>query len=586
MKPKALTIALIIGLIITTFPIFTALSNAATGNWTLINDGRGVKAYADLKEYFWQKNASMPPNGQYDIIGLHRLVKTGTTTKGVIFILNGLSGSGELSLSNPPQDNWVKNETSSQSIYWANRDFDVYSLDWRTHSVPLSLNGSYLNASQLGFMANWGWDQYISDIKEAVAKTKEISGANKIFFVAYGEGGAAAMNYATLYQSDLRGIVLEDAVLYGTVGSPVAIKRGNETNTYNLTQQLSTMNTFGNWSTEFLSGGGVMGANNSVLNPGDPIVNATPPINPVTRLPWANVTEWWSFIIQTSGVSNLNGGYGNVTTILNAFARNDRFYPARLKLESAAMADWVNCPYLTNDYDDNYSKINVPMLAYAGGKYSNSSGKFQFVNGIANSDFTNIMLPNYGLADLVYGTYSVRDVSQPALDWMSSRYLSPAVLASMSNPSLLTGQTAIVYALASGGIPPYTYQWYEGTNALPGQTNAQLTVTKTTPGTYTFYCNSLDAERTTSVSNTVTLSVALAPTPTPTSTPRPPTKTPTPTPAIPTPTITPTVTPMTRQSPTPQPSTGLPSETSYAVAAIAVIIIVAALGLALKKRAK
>ena len=54
-----------------------------------------MKAYPDLEEYVWQKNASMPPNGQYDKIGLHRIVKTGIAAKGVVFMVPGRTYSGE-----------------------------------------------------------------------------------------------------------------------------------------------------------------------------------------------------------------------------------------------------------------------------------------------------------------------------------------------------------------------------------------------------------------------------------------------------------------------------------------------------------
>jgi hypothetical protein len=62
---------------------------------------RGLKAYPDLMETVWQKNASAPPNGPFDIIGLHRVVKTGIPV-GVLFICPGTWGSGEQLISNPP----------------------------------------------------------------------------------------------------------------------------------------------------------------------------------------------------------------------------------------------------------------------------------------------------------------------------------------------------------------------------------------------------------------------------------------------------------------------------------------------------
>ncbi len=81
-------------LILSTMQEFLPRTLAATDSgWTLTSNGRGVKAYPDLREYVWQKNASMPPNGPYDKIGLHRLVKIGVPLKGVIFVCPGTYAS-------------------------------------------------------------------------------------------------------------------------------------------------------------------------------------------------------------------------------------------------------------------------------------------------------------------------------------------------------------------------------------------------------------------------------------------------------------------------------------------------------------
>jgi hypothetical protein len=175
-----------------------------TSDWTLTTDAREMKAYPNLKEYIWQKDARMLPNGQYDKIGLHRLVKTGITPKGVIFMLPGLYGSGESLVSNPTTDSFSKTENDSNCIYWANKGFDVYLVDLRNHFTPTNFN-----KSQLAFTADWGIDQFMDDIKEAVDKTKEVSGAQKVFMAGISWGGILAQLYAAKYwQQDLRGLVL------------------------------------------------------------------------------------------------------------------------------------------------------------------------------------------------------------------------------------------------------------------------------------------------------------------------------------------------------------------------------------------
>ena len=161
--------------------------------------------------------------------------------------------------------------------------------------------------------------------------------------------------------------------------------------------------------------------------------------------------------------------------------------------------------------------------------------------------------------------------------------------------SVTTGATVTFTVNASGGIAPYTYQWYEGTTALSGQTTPQLNITKNTAGTYTYFCQVTDAIAMTTNTTTTTLTVSPIPTPTPTPVP---TSAPTPVPTlVPTPKATSTPTPTTApttsptESPTTLPTT-IPQEVSLQTAAIAtvtvvaIIVIIAAAVVVLQKRAK
>src|SRR5512146_2556547 len=86
------------------------VSTIAADSWTLVNDARQMKGYSDLREYVWQQTPSALPTGQYDKIGLHRLVKPGISTTGVVFMVPQFASSGEVYISNPPTDNWTKLE--------------------------------------------------------------------------------------------------------------------------------------------------------------------------------------------------------------------------------------------------------------------------------------------------------------------------------------------------------------------------------------------------------------------------------------------------------------------------------------------
>jgi pimeloyl-ACP methyl ester carboxylesterase len=488
---------------------FGATTSAETG-WTLTTNSRSLKAYPALQETIWQKNASMPPNGQYDKIGLHRLVNTGSSSKGVVFILPGLYGSGENTISNPPSDNFTLTENYSHPIYWANRGFEVYSVDYRMHFVPANLN-----ASQLSFMVDWGLEQMMSDIKEAVTKTKEASGTSKIFMAGFSMGGTWVQYYAAKYwQEDLRGILLLDPASKTTF-----TKNSVLTNLFNLTKELDAIKIYGNWSWENPQ----QAYSASPLNPGylfliqyasqNPTAPAkwpngtllTPTINPNTNATWANISEWFEYRGNSGGNSNTYGGYGNNSVNLNVAAGVDRWMPNRPFRDSAAMLDWSISPYISYDFVAHIKEINVPVLGFRSALLGIPTYG-PLTNGMATTDFTSIVLANYGHTDVIRGTYNARDVAQPALNWMMSHYQPPSVSAFCS-VSVITGQTWYFFAHSAGTFGPNTYQWFEGNTILTGQTSMVLPITKTAAGTYVYTCKVIDAEGTTATSNTVTLTV-------------------------------------------------------------------------------
>ena len=83
----------------------------------------------------------------------------------------------------------------------------------------------------------------------------------------------------------------------------------------------------------------------------------------------------------------------------------------------------------------------------------------------------------------------------------------PLSASAFCSVTIMTGQTWYFFAHSSGGIGPYSFQWYEGTTALSGQTSMLLPITKTTAGTYTYTCKVTDSQGTMVTSNPITLTV-------------------------------------------------------------------------------
>jgi pimeloyl-ACP methyl ester carboxylesterase len=479
---KLLTAAIVATTIVALIPILIPTFAAADGDgWTLVTDGKSVSAYPSMREYVWQKNATMAPNGPYDKIGLHRLVQPATPSKGAILILSQMYGSGEQLIANLPNGTATESngQPISQPMYWANRGFDVYAIDYRSHFIPQNLN-----ASQLDFAASWGYDQYMNDIKEAVEKIKTLSGASKIFIVGESIGGQYAMYYASKYwRTDLKGIILLDT-LENTAKTP------NPKNNLNLTRTLALSFAAGIYSLEVPSQSGSISPSgmlfvyqNAYQHPDAPAqmpngTLLTPTVNPATNKTWSNITGWLSYSLAVSQTCNFNGGYADITANAQFLAASDRYYPARLGIESLAVKNWTNCPYLTYDFDDHYSEIDVPLLGFRSGLFG-IPALGNYTNGLATRDFTQITLPNYGHRDVWMGTHTAQDVSQPIYQWMVNHTVV-TLAASNLNPS--PDQT-ITLSLTSNDLPS------SANVALVAYVNGveQARWTTTLPSTATFY---------------------------------------------------------------------------------------------------
>ncbi len=218
-----------------------------------------------------------------------------------------------------------------------------------------------------------------------------------------------------------------------------------------------------------------------------------------------------------------------------------------------AGAQWHEYPFLHNEWYDYYYSTyeNHPCFTQTESEW--------ILNTVLNG-------PNPPPSSTPTHSPSPTHSSSPT---PSSNSSSLKVLAEVST-TVATGQTWAFSVQVSGGSMPYSYQWYEGTTPLSNQNSDSLTTTKSTAGTYTYYCQVTDAKGTTTTSNTVTLTViSTQQTTLPTNATTPPPST-----------TSPTASPQT-------PSTVSPSTTvTFIIAALVVIttIITGPLASVLRKR--
>jgi hypothetical protein len=391
---------------------------AALVKWDMTIEGRVIKSYPELREDVWE--LEVPPFGPYDRIGLRRVVKEGIEPHGVYFMLPGTWSNAEQLISNPPSDPRIKHENHSHALYLANRGWDVYALDYRTHFVD-----DHLALADLSFMVNWGWNEWLGDIKEAVNLAKAVSGDKRVYLAGDSFGGGAMSNYASVFwEEDLKGILPRD-------GGTTAKYHESVDNVYDLPTMIAGL-TAANWTRE-VGGDGVIFlyryANEDPTAPavfpswepwhpwpsyysGYPLPGATP---------GQTIFEWAAERIVY--VTNIAEGFGDPVVMVGLLAGFDRYWPTRLSLDDAAIRDWDDCPFVATglvpfDFDDHYNEIDVPLLGFSADSYY--TGVSTFRHQIANPDFTGIMLPGYRHLDVYSGEFSVRDISEPTYQWLMS----------------------------------------------------------------------------------------------------------------------------------------------------------------------
>jgi len=424
---------LVIWLIISVFPVNVSCEPPEVEGWTLTVDRGPITGNPDLVEYVWVANRT--PYGLYDKIAVHRVMRSDLTMgECVVFILPGTWSSGE-QLVHVRKDGiqyGIPDADKSILLYLAKRGFDVYTLDYRTHFVPHTVTDH-------SFMLNWGWDAWMGDMKAAVDLMKNVSGVDKIYIGGESFGGGAAMNYASMYWAeDLKGIILLDAFWCKSAG-----KLGGETNSFNLTEAIENMTVSGAYS--WLSSGG--------------------PNNPT----WADAlaNPEWTILIDFLMDQLYLGGFANpysypwsqpvpMFAILASF---DPYWPARLGNESLAYMDWIDCPYLSYDFDDHYIEIDVPVIAFLSELFGYAYWG-DLVNGIANPDFTGTLLGGYGHLDVFAGTYVRDDVNEPTYQWL---IMHESVQLTVTSPPI-TGITFTINDTPE--TTPYTEWLFKGSYTI------------------------------------------------------------------------------------------------------------------------
>ncbi len=352
-------------------------------SWKLTWEG-GIREFPDLTESVWV--TERPPGGCFNYISLREVKGKDITYPYPVLILPGMTSHGEQLIHVSWHGIQPIEPTIPDSmipIYLARRGYLVYTIDYRTHFV-------LPDVKDLSFMLEWGWDTWLSDIREAINKIRETSGKDRVVLIGESFGGIASMNYVTVYPSDVKAIVLLD-------GAPIrtAVIQALPMHTID---ELRVSKLYAIPS--MLTGGRYPG---NIMN----TIWLKALYNPTLPSPepgFKTLSDYLMNIAFNQGLANPYS-YPNSPppAILAVMATFDPYWPARLFVESI------------EHYRVKYTEVKVPILAVISGLFGMKAADIDLVRRLTGDV---IILNGYGHLDVYANPNNVKDVNEPVRNWL------------------------------------------------------------------------------------------------------------------------------------------------------------------------
>jgi hypothetical protein len=373
--------------------------------WRLISSGP-VALAPQLEETVW--NAAVAPFGPFDFIGLHRLRSPQVTpNRKVILFLPGATANGNL---------YTTDENHDFRIYLANRGYDVYSLDYRTHFIPLLGLGPDLQPLDLRSLNNWNSARFVDDVGLAVDQARAVSGVPKLYLAAFSSGNEFMYFYATKFGNDkLRGLI-------GMDGGPWQAGSVQPPNTVNFS------------AGEHALRRGDTPANRALLesynvSPGAGVQfaagNLLPDIS--TPLPSKAINDPLTYFLQNvwgyGQLTNIENGYNSLEQLVPFMVlATDDFWPNIQALEDVTLSNWSGRPPGLH-YLDRFSRVDLPMILFSAQMlnsfdYTRLEWKFLAATMTRTRDAETHPLNGFGHLDVLTGTYARAQVFVPIENWL------------------------------------------------------------------------------------------------------------------------------------------------------------------------
>ncbi|HBC91383.1 MAG TPA: hypothetical protein DCZ10_00370 [Pelotomaculum sp.] len=376
--------------------------------------------------------------GQYDKIGIHRIVKEKSpwvpiAAEKAVMMIHGDSCNFDTAFGTIPG----QPASDSLSAFLAQKGVDVWGIDLRWTFVPDT-------ATDFAFMKNWDTKLHVKDIKLAVkfarvVRTLTGSGHGKIFMLGHSRGAQLLYAYANNESQlpeparDLKGIIPMDMVYKFSPADSLLAQAALER--YQAYKSVYDSGTYVNNDGQTLKGLAWLATSDpDGMSPAIPgltnyqaslfALTATyatyPPLQPITPL--------YHYMAGTFDENGLPDGLQYVEQmdkILGiALASPDFQSMGEIIDGEAIMSDAVEVPY-----DDHLADIKIPVL-YVGAAGGMGEYGVYTTSLLGSSDVTVqvvTLLPetdkalDYGHADLIWADNAKELVWEPIYNWLKPR---------------------------------------------------------------------------------------------------------------------------------------------------------------------
>lgn len=361
---------------------------AAHADFERLQQGRAVPGNTDLTETVWR--APVPPYGEYDQIGLHRIALADSKPVALVLYLPGTNMNGEISVTDEAHNLW---------LYLARRGVAVYTLDYRTHFVP-----NEPVPDDTAFMGDWTMERFVEDAALAAAFIRERE-ALPLFAVGFSRGVGYA--YALAGQVDLDGLVALDGSFKSY--APTGFDREGA---------MAKLAAGGGWASVLSRSRGWAGRTELMTraadNPDGPAIGNFDSIG-------AQLTETLYYAWGKGGLANPVDGISRISILARAMIGYDRVFPAIQNIEGRSIASHADDP--STSLDDHFGSMTLPIIYFG----ATNLGADSLMSGIysasksGSDDVTLHVLENYGHIDVLVGEEVAREVFHPTLQWMLDR---------------------------------------------------------------------------------------------------------------------------------------------------------------------